>query len=151
MFKLSNRIGDMASFKRLAIMVCAVAVFLSATSTTWAIAEEKSVISVSIADAIDLGMKRIEVQSRVDELKVFDVIVNRGNCKADTAESAINSALPGMGDYVRQLAHLSGATLKKKGETLKFGEKILFMINVSCDVLEVNVKTSEGDIKVDAE
>ena len=89
------------------------------------------------------------MQSKVDSLIVNDLIANRGNCKVDTAENALNQAMPGMGNYAGQLAQFSGIALKKKGETLKFGEKILFMTTGPCDIIELVIKTSEGDVKME--
>jgi hypothetical protein len=124
-------------------------VLLSANGFYSPAASEDNVIVLVGVENTELGMKRIEVQSKVDALIVNDVVVNRGNCKTDTAENAMNQAMPGMGNYAGQLAQLSGVSLKKKGETLKFGEKILFMTSSSCDILELIIKTSQGDVKME--
>jgi hypothetical protein len=65
----------------------------------------------------DIPMPAVEIVSKADLLTIQDVNVNRGNCKRSTNN------------------------LPKK---LKFGEKVLFVFNPQCNVIQINVKTDQG-------
>jgi len=133
------------AFKCFLILIMLYSTFFS----TIAVSAEDEIISVSVENSSELAMQSITIQSRVNSIIINDVVANRGNCKVEPVDQALNKLMPGMSNYLDQVYKFSGIKLKKKGEVIKFGEKQIFLSDIGCDIIELVVKTSLGDVKID--
>lgn len=103
-------------------------------------------------DLVDV--KRLDLTVMVEELDVWDVTVNKGNCQIATTlggavELGVNDMALSLGKVLtdRPLAPLPQTNDPKAGLPLrgKFGERLSVFVPLSCNILLVELRTSHGD------
>jgi hypothetical protein len=102
-------------------------------------------------DLIDV--KRIDVIVMVDDLSIYKVTVNKGNCQIATTfdgavELSVNDMAMSLGKILTNepLDPLPQTTNPNAGLPLSgaFGDKLSVFVPISCNILLVEVDTSHG-------
>lgn len=82
--------------------------------------------------------KKIIVQSSVDEIQIYKVLINNGNCKTATADNAKFK------DFGLAAGLSPGDRTKRIGDRIKYGEYIILFAEQNCSILNISLDTSQG-------
>ncbi|UUX55615.1 hypothetical protein NUG39_06215 [Citrobacter youngae] len=77
----------------------------------------------------NLHQQRVHIQSLVDIIKINDVVVNRGNCPVQKMPIVYAGSKP----------------VPLVPSTLPYGKDVAIYIKGPCNVVEINVVTSQGN------
>lgn len=77
----------------------------------------------------NLHQQRVHIQSLADSVKINDVVVNRGNCPVQKMPTVYAGSKP----------------VPLVPSTLPYGKDVAIYIKGPCNVVEINVITSQGN------
>ncbi len=122
-------------------------------------ANEQDIVNVKLSDITIL--KRLDVQSQIDSLEIFSILINRGNCEVYLPENVakeiskeINFLPEKLSEYnkigykilINQIT--DGIPIKNYGQTIKYGEIMQFITKENCDILSIQLNTSSGNFVI---
>jgi hypothetical protein len=99
-------------------------------------------------------VKRLDIIVLIDQLEIADVIVNKGNCPIATTfdgavELSVNDAVQKLGEVLagQDMEPLQQTSDPAEGLPLSgvYGESLSVFVGLSCNILLVEIITSEGE------
>jgi hypothetical protein len=99
-------------------------------------------------------VKRIDFIVMADQLEIQDIVVNKGNCPIATTlngavELSVNDAFEALGEGIsgQEVEPLEQSSILTEGLPLVgvFGEALSVYVSNSCNILLVEIVTSEGN------
>jgi hypothetical protein len=99
-------------------------------------------------------VKRLDVIVMADQLEIQDIVVNKGNCPIATTlngavELSVNDAFEALGEAIsgQEVEPLEQSSILTEGLPLVgvFGEALSVYVSNSCNILLVEIVTSEGN------